>query len=217
MGKERLSCVDCAVRACRGKGGEYPPFCLTTHLDPALRQEALDILSGPENAITVAAARNEHESYGKRSRIEETLHLARLLGVKKLGVATCVGLLNEARQLARIFRAQGYEVYGVACKCGAARKSSVGVPEECESVGPNLCNPVLQALILNREGTELNVALGLCVGHDSLFYKYSQGYVTTLIAKDRLLGHNPAAPLYLLDGYWKRLLEEDPYLQPETF
>lgn len=105
----------------------------------------------------------------------------------------------------------------MACKCGAARKSSVGVPEECESVGPNLCNPVLQALILNREGTELNVALGLCVGHDSLFYKYSQGYVTTLIAKDRLLGHNPAAPLYLLDGYWKRLLEEDPYLQPETF
>lgn len=56
MGKERLSCVDCAVRACRGKDGGYPEFCLTTHLDPALRQEALDILSGPENAITVAAA-----------------------------------------------------------------------------------------------------------------------------------------------------------------
>ena len=35
-----------------------------------------------------------------------------------------------------------------------------------------------------------------CVGHDSLFYRYSDAYVTTLVTKDRVTGNNPAAALY---------------------
>ena len=65
---------------------------------------------------------------------------------------------------------------------------------------------------IRGEKTELNIALGLCVGHDSMFYKYSEAPVTTLSAKDRLLCHASLGPLYLLDGYWKRLLKPDPYL-----
>ena len=72
--------------------------------------------------------------------------------------------------------------------------------------GKNMCNPILQAKRLNREGTELNIVVGLCVGHDSLFYRYSDALVTTLVAKDRVTGHNPAAVLYQLDSYYKRLL-----------
>ena len=53
------------------------------------------------------------------------------------------------------------------------------------------------------------MAVGLCVGHDSLFYKYSQAPVTTLITKDRVTGHNPAAALYLSGGYYSRLLKEE--------
>ena len=109
-------------------------------------------------------------------------------------------------------RAQGYEVTGIACKCGTVNKTELGIPERCLEVGQNICNPVLQALVLNGEKTELNIALGLCVGHDSMFYKYSEAPVTTLSAKDRLLCHASLGPLYLLDGYWKRLLKPDPYL-----
>ena len=78
-----------------------------------------------------------------------------------------------------------------------------------------MCNPVLQALVLNREKTDLNIVFGLCAGHDSLFYKYAEGYCTTLVVKDRLLGHNPVMPLYQLDMYWKRLLEKDEFLMPD--
>lgn len=46
--------------------------------------------------------------------------------------------------------------------------------------------------------------MGLCVGHDSLFYKYSDALVT-LIAKDRVMGHNPAAALYTSNSYYKGL------------
>jgi uncharacterized metal-binding protein len=39
--------------------------------------------------------------------------------------------------------------------------------------------------------------------------KYSEAPVTTLITKDRLLGHNPAAALYTSGFYYKRLFEEN--------
>ena len=99
------------------------------------------------------------------------MHFAQLLGVKKIGIATCAGLIHEANALARVLRAQGYEVTGIACKCGTVNKTELGIPERCLEVGQNICNPVLQALVLNGEKTELNIALGLCVGHDSMFYK----------------------------------------------
>ena len=66
---------------------------------------------------------------------------------------------------------------------------------------------MLQAQLLNAQKTDLNVVVGLCVGHDSLFMKHSDAPVTTLITKDRVLGHNPAAALYTSNFYYKRLLE----------
>jgi uncharacterized metal-binding protein len=92
-------------------------------------------------------------------------------------------------------------------------KTKIGVPEE-KKVRPGnfeaLCNPILQAELLNRKKTQLNVIVGLCVGHDTLFIKHSEAPVTTLITKDRVLGHNPAAALYTSGFYYKRLLHPDP-------
>ena len=44
--------------------------------------------------------------------------------------------------------------------------------------------------------------MGLCIGHDSLFFKYAKGLSTVLVAKDRVLGHNPVAALQLADSYY---------------
>ena len=35
-----------------------------------------------------------------------------------------------------------------------------------------MCNPIGQALLMNSEHTDMNIILGLCVGHDSLVMKY---------------------------------------------
>ena len=75
----------------------------------------------------------------------------------------------------------------------------------CCEIGQNTCNPVLQAEVLNHEGTELNIVVGLCVGHDSLFYRHSDAPVTTLVAKDRVLANNPAGALYTANTYYSRL------------
>ena len=59
-----------------------------------------------------------------------------------------------------------------------------------------MCNPAGQAALLNRVETELNILCGLCVGHDAIFAKESNAPVTTFIAKDRVLAHNPAGAVY---------------------
>ena len=71
------------------------------------------------------------------------------------------------------------------------------------------CNPIAQAELLNRVETQFNICLGLCVGHDSLFYRYSQAPVTTLVAKDRATGNNPVAAIYCADSYFKTRLDAD--------
>lgn len=67
-----------------------------------------------------------------------------------------------------------------------------------------MCNPVLQAKILNEQKTDFNVMIGLCVGHDSLFLKHVEAPTTVLIVKDRVLVHNPAAALYGSTGMYSR-------------
>ena len=52
----------------------------------------------------------------------------------------------------------------------------------------------------------MNIVLGLCVGHDMLFTKNSNAYVTTLSVKDRMTGNNPIAPLY--SGFFSEILKK---------
>lgn len=203
-----LSCVDCHVYNCHYQNSKYPDFCATTNMPQETYQRAMDELREPENnRIAVAAAEVEYEGYGKRTRIEEVVQFAHKLGVKKIGIATCLGLIEESRMIAKILRINGFEVVGAVCKAGATPKVEIGIPQECEAVGVNMCNPVLQAELLNDAGTELNLIVGLCVGHDSLFIKHSKALCTSVITKDRVLGHNPAAALYTSGMYYKRLLE----------
>lgn len=206
---KKLSCIDCRIGNCDIMDKQFPAFCLTTNMNEEVLDKAMNLYEEEENkAVTLAAANVEAEFYCKLTRVEEIAEFAKRMGYKKLGMATCVGLLKEAGVVAKILRNKGFEVYGAACKAGAQKKTSVGIDPKCESMGCNMCNPILQALLLNEEKTDLNIIVGLCVGHDSLFMKYSDALTTTLIAKDRVLAHNPAAAVYLSDSYYKRVLDE---------
>lgn len=199
------SCIDCAVTNCNLQDKAYPDFCLTTHMNEEVLADAMKLYEEEENRRSmIAAGEIEHDFYGQFTRVEEIMAYAKKMGFKKIGIATCVGLIAESRTLASILRYNGFEVYGIACKAGVQKKVDVGIPERCNSIGPNMCNPILQAKLLNEAKTELNVVMGLCVGHDSLFYKYSDALVTTLVAKDRVTGHNPVAALYGANFYFKK-------------
>ena len=209
MSKKVLSCVDCAVRNCQYKDRMYPDFCLTTELTEDQVEEVLNLYKEPDNKkAMIAAAEVESEGYLRDCRVEEVIRFAKKLNAEKLGIATCVGLLRESKILAKILRNHGFEVYGVACKVGGIEKTAVGIDKKCEEIGKSMCNPIMQARLLNKAQTDLNLVMGLCVGHDSLFYKYSEALATTVVTKDRVLGHNPAAALYTAEGYYSKLLNE---------
>ena len=202
---KKLSCVDCAVINCNLQDAQYPDFCMTTHMNEKVLAEAMKLYEEDENRRSmIAAGEVEHDFYLQYTRIEEIMAYARKMGMKKLGIATCVGLIKESRKLAEILRYNGFEVYGIACKAGVQKKVDVGIPERCNSIGENMCNPILQAKVLNEAKTELNIVVGLCVGHDSLFNKYSEALVTTAVTKDRVTGHNPVAAIYGADFYFKK-------------
>ncbi|MBE6008002.1 MAG: DUF1847 domain-containing protein [Lachnospiraceae bacterium] len=202
----KRTCIDCAVKNCNLQDKTYPDFCLTVNMDEGVLKEAMELYKEDENGRSmIAAAEVEYDFYGKLTRVEEIIEYAKKMGMKKLGIATCVGLLSESRVLADILRKRGFEVFGIACKAGVQKKDDLGIPERCNGIGENICNPILQAKMLNKEKTDLNIVMGLCVGHDSLFYKYSDALVTTLVTKDRVLAHNPVAALYTADFYYKRL------------
>jgi len=155
----------------------------------------------------------EHTPVGIRTRIpriEETVQFAQKNGYQKLGLAFCSGLANEARMVADILERNGFEVVSVCCKVGAVPKERIGIEPEEKISGPefyeSMCNPISQAGILNEEGVDFAILLGLCVGHDSLFIKYCQVPMTVLAVKDRVTGHNPLAAVYLSRSpYYRRL------------
>jgi uncharacterized metal-binding protein len=154
------------------------------------------------------SARTESSGYMQRTRVEDIMDFARRIGATKIGIAHCIGLMEEARIAAEIFQSNGFEIYSVCCKVGSIPKEKVGL-EDSEKVRPGtyepLCNPIAQAELLSNAGTQLNVVIGLCVGHDSLFFMHSAAPATVLVAKDRVLGHNPVAALYTAHSYYRRL------------
>ena len=156
----------------------------------------------------------EATGYIKWPRLKDTIEFAKGMQFKKLGLAFCVGLLSEADQIAKILEDYGFTVVSVCCKTGSVGKTSVGVPEEYTMVsktgypiGTVSCNPSAQAFLLNEAETELNIIIGLCVGHDTIFTSLSKAPVTTLIAKDRSSPHNPAACLF--NHYGKSFFAND--------
>jgi uncharacterized metal-binding protein len=165
----------------------------------------------PETRVlALAAARTEADRYPLEPRVEEVMSFARRIGATRLGIASCVGLIREARLAQEIFEAHGFHVDTVCCKVGSIPKEEIGLAD-AEKIHPGqyeaLCSPIGQAMLLNAAGTELNVAIGLCVGHDSLLFRHSVAPVTVLVAKDRVTGHNPAAVLYTSHSYYRRILE----------
>jgi uncharacterized metal-binding protein len=130
---------------------------------------------------------------------------------KSWGSLFVPGCKGEALSLTQILEAQGFEVVSVVCKAGRTAKETIGVGDEDKiHIGEfeSMCSPIAQAMILNSEKTDFNILVGLCVGHDSLFLKYSGAYCTVLVAKDRVLGHNPCAALYTTGSYYARMLRK---------
>ncbi len=142
-----------------------------------------------------AASSIEARYYGKETRLGEMILFAKELDCGKVGLAFCIGLSEEAKIIDGIL-SRHFEVISVCCKACALEKKDFDLETISSNEREIMCNPAGQAALLNQAQTELNILCGLCVGHDAIFTKASVAPVTTLIAKDRVLAHNPAGAVY---------------------
>ncbi|MDG6245003.1 MAG: DUF1847 domain-containing protein [Methanolobus sp.] len=143
----------------------------------------------------------ESRYYMQKTRLEEIIFYAKEMEYTRLGLAFCVGLEKEAKIIHKILETD-FEVFSVCCKVSAINKDNYGLEKlQHEDFEPT-CNPLGQAMLLKKKDTQLNIIIGLCIGHDILFTQQSSAPVTTLIVKDRVLAHNPAGAIY--SGYYLR-------------
>ena len=138
-------------------------------------KDSLDIMSFAEEAYVRGS-----------NRLEEIRNYAQKAGIKRIGIAHCVSMPKEAETVVQ-FLSENFEVFKVDCKCGRMTKRDL-LGGEGTSI---MCNPSGQANYLEENDTELNISLGLCVGHDMIFNQKSKVPVTTLVVKDRVNNHNP--------------------------
>jgi uncharacterized metal-binding protein len=206
------ACAYCpsTVRACRVGEAETrgPGFC-PSKVDPDTQSAARALYDDPETLkVARESAIIEAEGYCKWTRVEEIVQFSKRMGFKKLGIANCISFVDHAYVLTGILESHGFEVVSVACKNGNIPKEDIGL-EDGQKIRPGnfeaLCNPIAQAELLNAHGCEFNVMMGLCIGHDSLFFKHAKALTTVLVTKDRVLGHNPVAALQLADSYYSKL------------
>lgn len=204
------TCDSCQIHACRtGDLTKAPSNCPCRELEKI--QELKQYYLKEEN---MKLARNsalvEAEGYCQLTRVQEIILFAQKCNFKKLGLAFCIGLSKEAQTFANILRYHGFVVESLICKNGSISKELLNIDRN-HQVRPYyefepMCNPIGQAKLLNERETDLNILLGLCVGHDSLFIKYSEAPVTVFAVKDRVLGHNPLAAIYTSNSYYNKKL-----------
>ena len=199
-----FTCANCTISACEsGEMDKMPKNCPMR--DPEyFEQVVYEYLKDENQKFFINSTAIEALGYCRWPRLREVVEFSKRMGYTHLGLGFCGGLHKEAAVVEHVLRSHGFKVDSVICKTGGILKTKVGVPEDLlvgEPYEP-MCNPIAQAQLLNKAGTEFNICLGLCVGHDSLFYKYSDAPVTTLVAKDRVTGHNPVSAIYCADGYF---------------
>jgi uncharacterized metal-binding protein len=218
-----LACASCHVeiskRACFVSGGAGGKGCptltrqeLLAEADKAYDDPEVREFARQASIQEAACYANRHERpyvmQPTKTRLVEICEFAHRMGYLKIGLAFCVGLVKEARVVDGILRNHGFQVVSAICKAGNTPKERIGITDEDkvrQGTNEAMCNPVVQAKLFNGQKTEFNVLLGLCVGHDSLFFKYAEAPTTVLAVKDRVTGHNPLAAIYLSDSYYARI------------
>ncbi len=193
-----INCAGCKILSCY-KGEECVRGQDFSAYDASVREKYAE---SENSKIMEVSTRIEGEHYMEWTRIQEIIGFCEKMEYKRIGIAHCAGLTNETKILKDILD-EKFEVHTICCKFSGIDKKDFKLvqvkPERYEAI----CNSIGQAKILNDLNTDLNIIIGLCIGHDILFSKYSEAPVTTFIVKDRVTGHNPVATLY--SGYYQRI------------
>ena len=119
-----------------------------------------------------------------KSRLQELITFAKASNFHKIGVANCKAVQPYADKLIEHLKDAGFEVFSINCKDSGLNGNCI-----CDEMSGPSCDPLSQAQFLNNSKTDLNINIGLCLGHGLIFSKHSNAPVTTFLVKDFATGH----------------------------
>ncbi len=131
-----------------------------------------------ENDIKIMRA-SDNGTAMYMNRIEQIKNFALAANYKTIGIAHCITFGYETDIIKR-FLNKYFQVYTVDCKIDRLRSRDIFKDNSSRI----LCNPSGQAEYLNAKKCDLNISIGLCVGHDMIFNYKSEAPVTCLFTKD---------------------------------
>ena len=141
-----MNCAFCKHHNCYTKGQN----CLG-----AEGEQAASLYTEEEVKLMQAAAATESRNYLKMTRLEESLFFAQQMGAKKIGIAFCIGLANEASFCAQYFKNAGLQVESACCKNCAVDKDQLNLEKIKPGKFEAMCNPKMQAELMNKAETEI--------------------------------------------------------------
>jgi uncharacterized metal-binding protein/rhodanese-related sulfurtransferase len=178
-----MNCLNCQNKLCKTEGKDCT----------GLRDETIECYSDPAHRATyldadrlVAGGRA-----GTLSRLQEIAEFCRYREYGRIGIAYCFAMEDLARETGEFLEKTGLKVSSYRCTLEGIREEDID-----GSLGGNVnCNPIGQANTIERDGVELVLEMGLCLGHDILFHKHLKVPHTVFMVKDRVHRHNPARAL----------------------
>jgi len=175
-----IDCLECVDRPClENKTCSYESEYLSPVKEYSAFQHSMEV------TMDIST-----ETDRELCRVAEFIYYCLGMGYHHVGIAFCVEMFQEVEILARLLR-RFFKVSTVCCKIGGRMQ-----PDLITAIEGICCNPIGQARVLNSLGTDINVAVGLCVGCDCIFLRHSEAPASTLLVKDKSLANNPVSALY---------------------
>jgi len=178
-----MNCLKCSSKACKTSGKDCPGTSekvIASYSSP----ERQEIYNNADFLIS-------HGRAGSLSRLEEIAEFVIAQGYKKVGLAYCFGMEKLAIEVSDYLKSRGINLNGYRCTVNGIKEKEIH-SDLGEGIG---CNPLGQAAIIESDGADFVIEMGLCMGHDVLFHQGLTLPFTVFLVKDRVWNHCPAKAL----------------------
>ena len=177
-----MDCITCKTKKCK--------TLKSCGAENFVKEKLITEYAKPNNQLLIQSAAElvDNGKAGNLNRLQEVTEFIKIMNYKKVGLAYCYGMENDAKLVKDLFANENIKLSNVACSIGGVSQNSIN--ENC-SIFNVSCNPIGQAFQLNSEGVDLTLIMGICLGHDILLQRNLKSDFTTITVKDRVFKNNP--------------------------
>ncbi len=194
-----MGCSACKSKGCRTEGKDcfgIRPLSLAIFQHEEIKRFALN-----------ASRLIDHGRAGTLDRLEEIIEYCHSMNYRRIGVAYCFGMPEQAKLLKERLKVHDLFPVMVQCTTGSVLERDIDPEKNTDTVS---CNPAGQALALKKKGADFVIEMGLCMGHDVIFHETLEIPFTTYLVKDRIHNHSPIKALGSAADPLANLLSEFP-------